>query len=420
MQTQENNGSRPFLTLELVAVLFVCAVAFFAGEILTPILPLYLSSLGNTAQTIGLLTSVMMIGIMISEIFWGWVIDRVDLRIAIFVGTVLLGISIGLMNRAETLLVLAVVLLFYGVCRSPIFVVGRWYMSVYAPPGRKAFAMALLGTVIGVVQSIGGFVSGFIAQYKGFHFSFTLAAGLALAAGILILIIGPRLNFQKHQQHEMDPGYPAEKKPSVSLNTKLITLSLGFIGVLFFVGFGIFNTYVPLFSSQMGINTSQIGILFGVKGLVSTIAMIPLGRFGDRHDKWVILSIGMGIVAVSLFRVAVSGTYGLLLASAILFALGSATYIPTITALLSHSIPVFWTGTAMGIFGFLEDLGWMLGPAIGGFLWAARGPQSPFFFASIVALMALPFAYVIKRKLGRGIEILETQELMPEVKATGD
>jgi len=280
--------------------------------------------------------------------------------------------------------------------------------------------MALLGTVIGVVQSIGGFVSGFIAQYKGFHFSFTLAAGLALAAGILILIIGPRLNFQKHQQHEMDPGYPAEKKPSVSLNTKLITLSLGFIGVLFFVGFGIFNTYVPLFSSQMGINTSQIGILFGVKGLVSTIAMIPLGRFGDRHDKWVILSIGMGIVAVSLFRVAVSGTYGLLLASAILFALGSATYIPTITALLSHSIPVFWTGTAMGIFGFLEDLGWMLGPAIGGFLWAARGPQSPFFFASIVALMALPFAYVIKRKLGRGIEILETQELMPEVKATGD
>ena len=92
--------------------------------------------------------------------------------------------------------------------------------------------------------------------------------------------------------------------------------------------------------------------------------------------------VGMAIVAASLFGVAVSGTYGLLVAFAVLFAIGSAVYIPTITALLSHSIPVFWTGTAMGIFGFLEDLGWMLGPAIGGMLWVARGSQSPFFFAS--------------------------------------
>ena len=143
----------------------------------------------------------------------------------------LLGISIGLLNRAETIIVLAAVLLFYGVCRSPIFVVGRWYMSVYAPPGRKAFAMALLGTVIGVVQSIGGFVSGFIAQYKGYAFSFSLAAGIALAAGLLVLIIGPRLNFQKHQDQEQETGTSNAKKTGVSLNTRLITISLGFIGV---------------------------------------------------------------------------------------------------------------------------------------------------------------------------------------------
>ena len=39
----------------------------------------------------------------------------------------------------------------------------------------------------------------------------------------------------------------------------------------------------------------------------------------------------------------------------------------------------------MGIYGLLEDVGWMLGPLIGGFLWETIGDKAPFMMAGIIA-----------------------------------
>jgi MFS family permease len=393
----ENESQRLF-TPELYAVLFVCSIAFYSGELLNPILSLYLSSVGMSATTIGLMFSIMMVGIAISEIFWGWVVDRVDLRIAIFVGTVLLGLAILGLSLVQSVMFIGVVLFFYGFCRSPIFIVSRWYMGVYAPKNRKAFAMALVGAVIGIVQSIGGFTSGFITETHSYTFTFRLAAGLALTAGILMVIIGRRLNFQKHKH---TPHAEIESnKPKVSPNVKLITFSLGTIGVLYFIAFGVFGTYLPLFAKEViGASTSQVGTMFGVRGLLSTIMMIPLGRFIDKKDKWIFLPIGLSIVAIAMAGIALSGSYTWLVASVLLFAVGSAIYGPTATALLSQNVPVFWTGTAMGIFGFMEDIGWMIGPSVGGLLWVSISKPSAFWFAGLIALLAIPVVYFAKNHI---------------------
>ncbi len=396
-------------TPELIAVLFVCSIAFYSGELLNPILSLYLASVGLSASMIGLMTSVMMIGIAISEIFWGWVVDRVDLRIAIFVGTVLLGLMILGLSLAQSTILIAAALFFYGFCRSPIFIVGRWYMGVYAPKHRKAFAMALLGAVIGIVQSIGGFTSGFITETHSFIFTFRLAAGLALAAGILILLIGRWLNFQKHKKTKTKDDTAGES-PKISANVKFITFSLGFIGILYFITFGVFGTYLPLFAKEeIGASTSQVGTMFGMRGLVTTVMMIPLGRLVDKKDKWIFLPIGLSIVAISMAGIALSGSYFWMVVSVLLFAFGSATYIPTITSLLSQNVPVSWTGTAMGIFGFMEDLGWMIGPAVGGLLWVSLSKPSAFWFASIVAALAIPLVYYTKKRISNASDKEESQ-----------
>ncbi len=399
MNTQEITKPARLFTPELVAVLFVNSMAFFAGWLLIPVLPLYMSSMGISAQTIGVLTSIMMVGIAVSEIFWGWVIDRVDLRVAIFVGTILLGVSIGLFNVSKTLAVLAFVLLFYGICRSPLFVVGRWYMSVYAPPDRKAFAMALIGTVSGVVQAIGGFASGYLAEYKGYEFTFAVASGIALTAGVIMLIAGRWLNFRKHEQTVPATDNQSGTKKTVNRETKMVTLSLGFIGILFFIGMGIFMTYMPLYAEKLQISASQIGTLFGIRGLFSTLIMIPIGRLSDRYNKRMILTFGMVIVGCSMAIVGLSGNYRGLLISTLIYALGSAIYFPAITAILSQNIPVFWTGTAMGIFGFMEDIGWLIGPVIGGLLWERVSPQTPFFFAFFVALLVIPIGTMLRKRL---------------------
>lgn len=414
MTINNESASKRLLTKELVAILFVSSVALFSGEILNPVLPLYYSDLGISAGTIGWMTAAMMIGIALSEIFWGWVIDRVDLKFAIFFGTVLLGSSIGLLVFARSITALVVVLFLYGFCRSPIYVIGRWYMSVYSPPHMRAFAMALLATVIGLVGAAGGFSSGYLAELKGFQFSFKLSAGLAISAGVLILVLGRFLNFNKHkldQKHSHTTSSVPHEPQVVSQNAKLITLALGGIGVLVFICWGISMTYLPLYANKIGVPTSQIGIMYGIRGILSTLIMMPLGKLCDRYDKWIILSIGLGIQALAMSLVALSGNFSLLVLAIGLSAIGSAAYTPTITALLSQSIPVFWTGTAYGIFGFLEDIGWMIGPIVGGILWESVSPQMTFYFASLIVLSAIPLIAVTRKKFGNGV----TAEMRPEI-----
>jgi MFS family permease len=421
ISTKEINSSEKFVTPELIAVLFVCSMAFYATELLNPILSLYLDSLGMNASTIGLMFSAMMVGIAVSEIFWGWVVDRVDLRVAIFVGTVLCGVMIFALNHASTVLLVGTALVFYGFCRSPIFIVGRWYMSVYAPAHRKAFAMALLSATIGLVQSLGGFSSGYITESRGFGFTFTLAAGLSIGAGILMLIAGRWLNFQKHKQSEHGSDHHLEAKNTVSKGAKLTTVSLGLIGVLYFVAFGVLGTYLPLFATEVvGVSTSQVGVLFGIRGLVTAILMISLGRFVDRKDKWTFVLLGLSVVAVSTFGIAFSNSYSWLLVSVLIFAGGSAVYFPSITAILSHSVPVSWTGTAMGIFGFMEDLGWMIGPAIGGLLWVSLSKPAAFWFSGLVVAAAIPLVYVTKNKIAKMSAAPQVVGLEPVIRVNGD
>ena len=413
--THRTTDYKRLFTPELVAVLFVWCMAFFAGEILTPILPLYMSSIGLDAHTIGLMFSVMMVGIAISELFWGWVVDRVDLKIAILMGTMMYGAIISVLTVTKTLPLFAVVIFLYGFSRSPIFIVGRWFMGVYAPADMKASAMALLSVSISIVQMLSGFASGYITQARGFSFTFWLAAGIAVTAGIVILIAGRWLNFQNHKTTRDDPISRTKQNVSVSREVKLFTISLGFIGTLFFIGYGIFATYLPLYASGVTqANTSQVGVLFGIRGLISTVAMLPVGRLADRKGKWTLMPFGVGIVALAMASIAFSRSYLMLVASVIIFSLGSAIYLPLGAALLSQNIPVFWTGTAMGIYGLMEDFGWMIGPAIGGMLWEGWSQQATFMFASIMALVGIPVILLVRRRMSRASAVNIQQKLAME------
>ncbi len=413
---KEKTGPVKFVTPELIAVLFVCSVAFYATELLNPILSLYFDNLGMNASTIGLMFSAMMVGIAVSEIFWGWVVDRVDLRVAIFVGTAMCGVMIYALSHAASVLLIGGALVFYGFTRSPIFIVGRWYMSVYAPAHRKAFAMALLSATIGLVQALGGFTSGYITEAKGYNFTFLLAAGLSVGAGIFMLIVGRWLNFQKHKEFEKTDDQASKVKKTVPKEAKLAAILLGLIGVLYFIAFGNLGTYLPLFATEVvGVSTSQVGVLFGLRGLVTAIAMISLGRLVDRRDKWFFVLLGLTLVAFATIGIGLSGSYVVLIGCVLLFAGGSAIYFPAITAILSHSVPVSWTGTAMGIFGFMEDLGWMIGPAIGGILWVSLSKSSTFWVSGLAVFAAIPLAYYVKNKIANPPMMREAVETEQQV-----
>ena len=54
---------------------------------------------------------------------------------------------------------------------------------------------------------------------------------------------------------------------------------------------------------------------------------------------------------------------------------------------ISESVPSHRQGIAMGVYGVFEDVGAMIGPAIGGFLWVSWGPKSPFLAAGLISVI---------------------------------
>lgn len=400
LETEVSSMPEKLWTRETFAVLFVATFGYFLAGIIEPIRPLFLKELGFNVSSIGVLSAIMLAGFAVSDLSWGWIVDRVDIRTAIYTGTIAAGIVIGSLAFVKSFFAVAAIFFLLGLTRSPISIMGRWYMGVYAPKEQRALGMAILSSIIGLFSSLAGFVSGFLSDAFGYQNIFFISAGLGLGTGLIILIFGRSLNFQKHNQTVSHAEKSKQEPKIVSADTKMITFALGIIGILFFVIFGIFGTYLPLFGTEaVGITVSQVGVLFGIRGLISTALMIPLGRMGDRGDKWVILSIGMGIAAFSMIGTAFSTQFGWLLLFVVVGALGSAVYNPTITSILSQSVPVFWVGTAMGIFGFLEDVGWMIGPVVGGFLWDGVSKQAPFIFAAVVALLTIPMVLFIKSKV---------------------
>jgi MFS family permease len=280
-------------------------------------------------------------------------------------------------------------------------------MGVHAPVDMRAVAMAVLMIASSLTQSMSGFVSGYVTERWGFEGTVMIASGVSIGAGLILLMGRKRLRFQRRRAAP-DPGTPetagAGARPRDALR---YTFFLGSYGLIFFISFGIFDAYVPLYAtSAVMADATKVGALFGLRGLVQTVLLLPMGRLADKRGKPIFMMAGMVTVALSTAGIAFSTSYTMLAACAVLFSLSMTLYFPSVAAMLAERIPVQGLGTAMGFYGLMEDVGWMMGPALGGMLWEAWGMQSPFLFGGAIAAVAAPTYALLRSRfepaVGRG------------------
>jgi MFS family permease len=396
----KTSGLKSLLSREFVAIMLMSAAGFFSQALLSPVLSLYMRDVGLTDQNIGLLVSAMMVGIAIGDISWGWAVDRMSIKIVLILGAMVYGITTTTLLIPRSLPLFLVVMVIYGISRSSIFIVGRWYMGVNAPEDIKAQAFAILTVMISITESIAGFSSGFFVEAWGFHYTIWIAAAVPFIAGLLVIIVGRWLHFKKPEPVQgLSEEGAGESVPSLR-SARATTFFLGSIGLILFVSMGVVLAYLPLFASDVvHLAPSQIGILFGLRGIIMALSVIPLSRLADRTGKPAFILMGIAVVTLSMIVVVISRDYTMLLLSVFLFAIGTGMCFPSIAAILAESVPITWVGTATGIYGVLEDVGWMIGPAVGGLLLNYGGLQSPFVFGAITASVGIPLFLWGRRKM---------------------
>ncbi len=187
---------------------------------------------------------------------------------------------------------------------------------------------------------------------------------------------------------------------------------LAAVAVAVAIGFGVVAPAIPEFARSFGVGKFAAGAVISAFALMRFVSALAGGRLVDSFGERIILTTGIGIVAVSTGLAGLSQSYTQLLLLRGIGGVGSAMFTVAATALLFRVVEGSSRGRASGLFqaGFL--LGGLLGPLAGGFLtdYSLRLP----FYVYAVSLIAAGTIGALFLKSARLRDVDEPAETPPE------
>ncbi len=384
----------------------VLGLGVLTMSVLGPIMPLYLTSIEVSPEILGLMFSVAMVGMVIGESSWGWVADKVGLKIPLNIGTFLCAGVVLLFIVTEKVPAIFLIFFFWGIVRSALIGPCRGYIGANAPPLRRATFMAIIAAMLAASRSLGALPSGFIVDTWGYNAIFFVSCGIALLGGFIV-VVGLRKIRLFETTRSANVTSPGEELASLGQGFKYRSFTPQcMVTFLEFLGLGVSIAFLPLLATQVvGVGATEVGILFTIRGLAAMILSIPMGTLADRKGKRALMIVGLLISAAAMAGMAFVQSFLWLIASAIFQSLGFAMFSPAALGLLSDSVPLHRQSTAMGIYGGVcENTGIIAGSALGGFIWSAWGPRPTFLMGSIAAgLGAMTCLSLVREKFFKNL-----------------
>jgi MFS family permease len=377
------------LNRELASVIAAVSLAGMAMAVISPVLPLYLKSLGISASLIGLMSSLAMVGMVFGETGGGWLADKVGIRLPIGIGTFIAGPVVLLFLTASSVPFIFGIFLLWGVVRAGVFGPGRGYIGGHVPLAQRATWLAVYAAVMSVTRSIGSFISGVTAEHLGYNWNFYLATGICILGGLLVVFALKKIPWKSPAVRPPPPAGAGAVPPKAPYRSRAFIVQC-IIAVLCWVSVGAIGPFIPLLAvEKAGVAQTEVGLLFTITGLVGAVLLIPAGRMSDKYNKKAIMITGLLVSGLGMAGLSIANSYGFIVGAMMLQSVGTVIFGPAAVALLSETVPQYWQNTAMGLYGGFEDAGVVIGAALGGILWDAFGPQATFLFtgttASIIA-----------------------------------
>ena len=128
------------------------------------------------------------------------------------------------------------------------------------------------------------------------------------------------------------------------------------------VAWGLF----PLVFAAVGMTLTQIGILAAIYPAVWGIAQVFTGAVSDRVGRKQLIVWGMWIQAAGIALTAMASRFPGFSMGAALLGLGTAMVYPTLLAAIGDVAHPAWRGSAVGVYRFWRDSGYVIGAVLAG------------------------------------------------------
>jgi len=171
-------------------------------------------------------------------------------------------------------------------------------------------------------------------------------------------------------------------------------------------GFGITVPILPFMARELGTSPIGVSLLISLFALAQFLSGPVWGSLSDRYGRRRILAAGLAGYSLSFFLAGLSTTLPALIGSRALGGLLSASVFPASQAFIADKTSREDRGPAMAVMGAWINLGFLLGPVIGGAL-SPLGYRTPMFVAGAVTAATSAFAALGLREPGEAVSKVE-------------
>ena len=159
------------------------------------------------------------------------------------------------------------------------------------------------------------------------------------------------------------------------------------------LGFGLILPLLPFYAESFGASELTVGLLLASYSLMQFIGAPVLGRLSDRYGRRPVLLISQLGTFIGFLMLGFANALWMLFLSRIIDGISGAN-ISTAQAYIADVTDEKNRAKSFGLIGAAFGLGFIIGPAVGGFL-STFGYQVPAFFAAGLSLITIVLTYFL-------------------------
>ena len=358
-----------------------------------PVLPLYVRSLGVDVMEWGLLAMAQGVGLILFEGLWGTLSDRLDRR------KMLVSALFGMALVFPFYTVKGFVSYFFifqftiGALAVAIGPTARAIVADITPPESRGTYMGLWFAAFMFGNMLGPFLGTYLSEVMGYKYAF-YASSIVLILGSVVCAVALRDLPRKEPQEEgLKVGVLQGLKALLKIPSVTMILLMT---VAAFTGMPSIRSFLPIYASEkIGMSAVAIGGLVTLSAGMQLLVNPVLGRASDRLGQRRLM--GLGLAAATVMYLSYTQVVTPLQLSLVTLAMSAFMSVTTLgLTMLSKAVPRELSGMAMGIYGSCEDLGFIIGPIMYGFVWNAYSPSLIFLVGAGTTVVALLLLLMIR------------------------
>ncbi len=373
---------------------------FFAWGLVTPILPLFATSLGASTAGVGVVSSARAFGSLLATLPSGVVVQRGGVRAATLSGATGYFLACGWGGAATGVPSLALSRVLAGAGYSLFSLAQQTYVRQRVPAHFRGRVLASVGGAYRVGGLLAPLAGGLLAQHVNFRAVFALQAAVSAAALPFIALRMRSSPAQATSQAASSDAAAGGDSPSPPMSLRsFLRENWRSVGaawtatLLMSIVRSVRDLLIPLAAAAAGFSRASTGYVTAASYAGDTL-LFPLGGYlMDAYGCWLAGAAASGIMALGLLPLALPASTGahataMVCIAAVATGTGNGLSSGIVMALASNQAPSDdRAGPFIASYNFVAAVGGVLGPIIVGELAQVAGLRAGAAAAAATAVL---------------------------------